>query len=131
MIVVDASVVIPLITSGPGADVVRARLRKVRGSLGAPHLLSVEAAHVIRRLERIGDLDGTRAHTAMEALIKLPIVHYPHEPLLRRMWQLRGHVSAYDAAYLALAEGTRGTLLTRDARLASLSGKVQAAIEVI
>lgn len=130
MIVVDASVVVPLITNGPGADVVRARLRKVRGSMCAPHVISVEVAHVLRRLERIGDLDRTRAHTALQLLIKLPLVRYGHESLLPRIWQLRGHVSAYDAAYVALAEGVRGTLLTRDARLAAVAGTT-AQIEVI
>lgn len=131
MTVVDASVIVPLITNGPGAQAVRARLRIVRGALCAPHLISIEVAHVLRRLERIGDLDRTRAHTAMQALIRMPFTRYDHEPLLPRIWQLRGHISAYDAAYVALAEGGRGTLLTRDARLAALSGKVQATIELI
>lgn len=119
MIVVHASVVVPLITNGPGAESVRARLRKVRGPVCAPHLISMEVAHILRRLERIGDLDRTRAHTALQTLIRLPLVRYEHESLLPRIWQLRGHVSAYDAAYVALAEGVRGTLLTRDARLAA------------
>src|SRR5688500_1862122 len=131
MIVLDASVVVPLVTNGPGADVISARLRKARNALCAPHLMSVEVAHVLRRLERIGDLDRTRAHAALEALIHLPVMRYGHEPLLRRIWQLRGHVSAYDASYLALAEGVRGRLLTRDAGLGAGAGKVRAEIEVI
>ena len=67
----------------------------------------------------------------MEALVTLPIVQYAHEPLLRRMWQLRGQVTAYDAAYVALAEGTRGTLVTRDARVAASVRGSAVRIEVL
>jgi predicted nucleic acid-binding protein len=42
--------------------------------------------------------------------------------LLPRIWQLRRNFSAYDAAYVALAEKLGATLITRDARLTSASG---------
>ena len=44
---------------------------------------------------------------------------YPHGPFCRRIWTLRDELSAYDAAYLALAEGLDATLLTADAALAA------------
>ncbi len=50
------------------------------------------------------------------------IARYPHFLLLPRIWQLRHNLSAYAAAYVALAENLGARLLTRDARLASVSG---------
>ena len=47
-----------------------------------------------------------------------------------RIWQLRHNLSAYDAAYVVLAEKLGATLLTRDARLASAAGHA-ATIEVV
>ena len=38
--------------------------------------------------------------------------------MLRRIWAWRSNLSAYDAAYVALAEILNGPLLTTDARLA-------------
>lgn len=46
------------------------------------------------------------------------MTRYPHAPLLGRIWALRENVTAYDAAYVALAEALGVPLVTRDARLA-------------
>jgi predicted nucleic acid-binding protein len=42
--------------------------------------------------------------------------------LLPRIWQLRDSASAYDAAYLALAEALDAPLLTCDGKLARSHG---------
>ena len=42
--------------------------------------------------------------------------------LLWRIWSLRNALTAYDAAYVALAEALDAPLLTRDRRLAASSG---------
>jgi predicted nucleic acid-binding protein len=42
--------------------------------------------------------------------------------LLPRIWELRRNITAYDAAYVALAEALAAPLLTRDAALASAAG---------
>jgi predicted nucleic acid-binding protein len=41
---------------------------------------------------------------------------------VQRCWELRGNLTAYDAAYAALAEGLRAPLLTADAALAHVPG---------
>lgn len=51
-------------------------------------------------------------------LADFPVHRYSHDVLLPRIWELR-HVTAYDAAYLALAETLIAPLVTCDARLAS------------
>jgi predicted nucleic acid-binding protein len=64
-------------------------------------------------------LSGDRAGEAVEDLLDLPLSRYPHEPLLPRIWALRDRCTAYDAAYVALAEVLAAPLLTRDRGLAA------------
>ena len=52
----------------------------------------------------------------------LPVIRYSHRALIVRVWQLRQNLTAYDAAYVALAEALAVPLLTRDAPLARSSG---------
>jgi predicted nucleic acid-binding protein len=49
---------------------------------------------------------------------------------LGRIWELRGNLTAYDAAYVALAEALEAPLVTRDERLAAAPGH-RAVVEVV
>ena len=121
MIVVDASVVaVALADDGPDGDAVRARLRGE--DLTAPELLDLEVTSVLRRQYAAGALDGRRATLALDDLQAMPIQRAPHRYLLRRCWELRDNLTAYDAAYVALAELLGATLLTADERLARAPG---------
>jgi predicted nucleic acid-binding protein len=82
-----------------------------------PHLAVIETASVLRGLVRASKLTEFRARSALQDLAELPIVRHPHEPLLERVWQLRANLTAYDAAYVALAETLKATLVTCDSRL--------------
>jgi predicted nucleic acid-binding protein len=100
----------------------RSRLFTAGASLHAPHLLDLEVLHVLRRFERRGILEPSRAAEAVEDLLDLPLTRYPHDALAGRIWELRGGITAYDAAYVALAEALGAPLLTRDAALAAARG---------
>lgn len=122
MIVLDASAVVEWLLRTTAGHRIHQRVRLQPNSLHAPHLLDVEVLHVLRRLVHRGIVAPSRADDAIQDLLNLSITRHPHSGFVPRMWQLRHNFSAYDAAYVALAEGLGATLLTRDARLASAPG---------
>jgi predicted nucleic acid-binding protein len=130
VIVLDASVVIDWLIRSSAAQRIESRISSRNQSLHAPELLDLEVAQVLRRLVREDTLSTSRAETAIEDLLEIRITRYPHSVLLPRIWQLRHNLSAYDAAYVALAERLGAILLTRDARLASAPGHA-ATVEVM
>ena len=125
MIVVDASVIVEVLLETPVGRQMADRLLSGDDSLHAPHLIDLEVAQVLRRFCLCGELKPSRAREAVEDLTDLPITRYGHVDLVPRIWELRHNVTAYDAAYLALAEALRAPLVTRDARLASVRGRVK------
>ena len=129
MLVVDASVIAPTVADG-GPDGVRFRERLHGEQLAAPDLLRVEVLSVIRRQLQVATIDVTQAEQAVTDLLDLPVSVYPAAPLLRRCWQLRDNLTAYDACYIALAETLGCSLLTADTRL-SLAAGTRCPIEVI
>jgi len=118
-----------LLHSSAGLRIDRRILRSGE-TLHAPHLLDAEVAQVLRRYVATGILVARRAEEALQDLLDLRIRRYGHTPLLRRVWELRDNLTAYDALYVSLAEALGATLLTRDARLASAPGH-RARIQVI
>jgi predicted nucleic acid-binding protein len=122
LIVVDASAVIEVLLGTSAASRVAERFFAERETLHAPHLLDVEIAQVLRRFALAGAFGSERGAQALEDLADFPIARYPHQPFLFRIWELRHNVTAYDAAYLALAEALAAPLVTRDAKLASATG---------
>jgi predicted nucleic acid-binding protein len=97
--------------------VVASKLLDHEFQVHVPHLAVIEAASVLRSLVQGSKLTESRAQGALQDLVELPLVRHPHEPLLRRVWQLRNNMTAYDAAYVALAEALDATLVTCDPRL--------------
>jgi len=131
VIILDASVVVDLLLDlPPYAEQIATRLTAEAPGLAAPHLLDAEVAQVLRRHVLRGELATEFAEAALDDLIALPIVRYPHAPLLARAFALRENATVYDALYLALAEGLDAPLLTRDAALAQIPG-AKAQVEVI
>ena len=129
MIVLDASAAVDWLLQTSAGQLIEKRIYARNESLHAPHLLDVEVAQVLRRLAREAVISSGRAEEAIEDLADLRVTRYPHFVLLSRIWRLRHNLSAYDAAYVALAENLGATLVTRDARLAAASGRA-VAVEV-
>ncbi|AGP29882.1 type II toxin-antitoxin system VapC family toxin [Corynebacterium terpenotabidum] len=122
MIVLDASAAIELLVAGPHAAEARSRAEQADWQVMAPQLLAVEVLQVLRRRVRA---DLTTASVAEEARALLPwmrIRYVDHDQLTDRIWELRNNFSAYEAAYVAVAEALDVELLTGDARLADTPG---------
>jgi predicted nucleic acid-binding protein len=130
VIVVDASALLEALLRMPAADAVEERLFAGRETLHAPHLIDVEIAHVVRRYAAAGQIDSERGRAALTDLGDLQLQRYPHDLLLPRIWDLRANLSAYDAAYVALAEALDAPLVTCDLRLAAAAGH-RARIELV
>jgi predicted nucleic acid-binding protein len=122
MIVVDASVVVASLLSTGGAGA-RARERlRLDPDVHVPHLLDVEVTAALRRRVRLGQTDVDVATEVMADLADLAALRWDHEPLLRRVWELRENVTPYDAVYVVLAEMLDAPLVTSDARLSRAPG---------
>lgn len=122
MIVIDASAVIELLFATDAGLRLGKRLTAEHQALHAPHLLDLEVAQALRRYCRQGELQPRQAAEILAMIGDMPLVRHPHAPLIPRIWELRDSVSAYDAAYIALAESLDARLITRDARLARTTG---------
>ena len=122
MIVVDASVLAnALADDASDGRVARAALR-ADIDIGAPDLVDVETTAVLRKRWLAKTLTTGRFRDAIGDLAELAIARYPILPLMARAYELRANVTAYDAAYVALAETLEATLVTADRRLANASG---------
>jgi predicted nucleic acid-binding protein len=121
VLVVDASVLAPVLADA-GRDGQRFRDRLRGETVFGPDLLPIEVTSVLRRYASTGQLTAEQADTAIGDLLAFPVKVIPSGPLLRRVWELRFNLSAYDGCYVALAEAVDCVLLTADYRLARAPG---------
>ena len=130
MIVVDASAVLDVVLRTAAASPIEERLFADGERLHAPHLIDLEVIQAIRRHRLRDEITEERALHAVELLSVLPLRRHDHRPLADRVWALHRNLTAYDAAYVALAEALDAPLVTRDARLASAPGH-RATVELV
>jgi predicted nucleic acid-binding protein len=77
---------------------------------------------VLRRRWLAHTITGERFEAAVADLEQMDFERVPALRLLRRAYELRTDVTAYDAMYVAVAEALGCELLTADRRLASATG---------
>jgi len=130
VIVLDASAVIEWLLRTDKGSRIQAQIFSRAHTLHAPHLLDVEAAHALRRYVREREVTEARAEQLLQNLVELRILRHRHTSLLNRVWELRHHLTAYDAVYVALAEALDAPLLTCDAKIAAAPGH-HATVEVV
>jgi predicted nucleic acid-binding protein len=130
VIVIDASALLEVLLNTSASGRVAERLFAAHESLHAPHVLDLEIAQVLRGFILSGEMAAERGEQALVDLADLPLNRYPHDVFLFRIWALRRNLTAYDAAYVALAEALDAPLVTRDAALARASGH-RARVEII
>lgn len=120
-VVVDASVLVAaLVDTGPHGTWSEEVLED--GPLNAPELARVEAANILRRLERAGKIATAEANAAFEDLIDLDLELFAFDAFAERVWELRRNVTTYDAWYVALAESLKVPLATLDEGLVNATG---------
>jgi predicted nucleic acid-binding protein len=122
VIVADASAMVEVLLAMPRAGQVRTALAE-HSELHVPEHFNVEALSALRRYAIRGELTELRAAEARAALRDLRTLAYPVIELADEIWELRNVLTAYDAAYLALARRLDVGLVTLDAGLARVAAK--------
>lgn len=122
MIVADASAIVELLLVRPRAGAVRGALVG-HSELHVPEHFHVEVLSALRGYAVRGQLTELRAAEAQTALRRLRTITYPVLPLISDVWDLRAGITAYDAAYLALARRLGVAIVTLDEGLAAIAAK--------
>ncbi len=120
MIVLDASAALKMILRHEGSEALAARV--IGKDIHAPALIEVEVVSGLRHLQRQRRVAEDRATIGLEWFLDLGIEKHHGPDLTRRIFALRHSLSAYDAAYVAVAELIQAPLLTADGRLSRAHG---------
>jgi predicted nucleic acid-binding protein len=117
VIVADASAIGDVLLDNHHALSIRSVLAG-HSTIHVPEHFHVELVSMLRSHALRGELGELRRAQALSDLRELRVVRYSVVELLDAVWELRDRLSAYDAAYLALARELGLSLLTSDAGLA-------------
>lgn len=120
-LIVDASLVVSsLVDDGPEGSWASQQFEARQ--LAAPHLMPVEAANILRRLQVWGEISADVAALAHADLLSMSVQLFAYEPFGSRIFELRNNLTCYDAWYVAVAEALDAPLATLDQRLSRAPG---------
>jgi predicted nucleic acid-binding protein len=117
VIVVDASAMVLVLTGHRDGQRVADLI--ANDDAVAPELLDVEVMSTLKGLERSKQLGRRATDRALDLLLTAPVARISHASIVRTAWELRHNLSAYDAAYVALAKDARAVLVTADRPMAA------------
>lgn len=120
MIVLDASAALKMILRHEGSDALAARV--IGQDIHAPALVEVDIVSGLGRLQRQRRIAEDRAMIGLEWFLNLGVEQHHGPELTRRIFALRHSLSAYDAAYVAVAELIEAPLVTADGKLSRAHG---------
>lgn len=137
MRIIDASLVVALVTQDSRAPAVQALLdtwTAAAEELHAPELLPYEVANGLTRASSAGNLPPRLVPTAWRWAMRIPLVYHPLRAggestcaIARRL----DRQNAYDAAYLALALELRAEVWTLDKKLARDAGDLGYPVKLV
>lgn len=130
MIVIDASLALELFLVTPMAAAIEKRLDAAGRGLVAPEVIDLEIMQALRRLIRMREITESRAESAFDVFRHAPIDRFSHGLMRERIWALKDNLTAYDAAYFALAELLDSPLWTRDVKFRGVPGH-RARVEIL
>jgi len=129
LVVVDASVVVAALAETGQRGAAAARVWAGR-DLVAPDVIGYEVLNTLRGLRLAKKLSKPEAERAVADWRLLAVETWSLATIADRVWALAENLTAYDAAYVALAERLRVPLLTADKRLANAPG-IKAEVVVV
>ena len=116
-VVADASALVDYLLSARDAAAIAAVVEHPDTDVHVPALCDVEVAAAMRRALIEQRLPVDRAEEVVEDYLDLPLVRHGHESLLAPILRRRANFTAYDAAYVTLAEELSAEVLSSDRRL--------------
>jgi predicted nucleic acid-binding protein len=122
MPVVDANLLVVLVSGDPRRTVVLQQISDWLDDhveLHAPFLAQYEIANALTRLVVNGAFPENKIDEAANSILVLPIHYHPiaNVPRVVEVAKILGRQSAYDAAYIELAESLNNELWTLDGPL--------------
>jgi predicted nucleic acid-binding protein len=125
MIVADASVIYESLTGSTSAQAVLADEQTQ-----VPTVADIEVASALRKRVYLGQITANEGWRALETYRWMAVTRHSTFAFFDRIWELRDNLTAYDAAYVALAEIIDCPLVTADARISRAPG-LRCAITVL
>jgi predicted nucleic acid-binding protein len=125
VIVADASVIYESLTGS-----VAAQKLLLDEQIQVPTVADIEIASVLRKRVRLGRISAEDGWRALETYRWMGVTRHSDFAFFDRVWELRDNLTAYDAAYVALAETIECPLVTADARLSRAPG-LRCAVTVV